>query len=56
MLKRAAAYYQRFIELHTADDEAAGKVREKLKHVAARLREVGEPLKTEADKAPEPKK
>ena len=56
MLKRAAAYYQRFIELHTADDEAAGKVRQKLKHLAARLREAGETLKTEADKAPEPKK
>ena len=55
MLKRAAAYYRRFIELHTADDETAGKVREKLKHVTARLREAGEPLETEADKAPEPK-
>ena len=56
MLKRAAAYYQRFVELHSADDEAAGKVREKLKQVAVRLREAGEPLEARADKSPEPKK
>jgi len=56
MLKRAARYYQRFIELHTGDDEAVGKVRQKLRHVAARLEETGEALAAGADKQPEPKK
>jgi len=52
MLKRVAAYYGRFLKLHTAADDARAKAKEKFDSVVRQLGELGEEPDEEPDEEP----